>query len=38
MGIWLADLYASYARVYNHVIAVYSEKQDPALRYCLQEP
>ena len=25
-------------RVCNHVIAVYSEKQAPALRYCLQEP
>ena len=25
-------------RICNHVIAVYSEKQAPALRYCLQEP
>ena len=25
-------------RVCNHVISVYSEKQAPALRYCLQEP
>ena len=28
----------SISRVCSHVIAVYSEKQAPALRYCLQEP